>query len=346
MNRSLEKMWIWCDNNYEYFVNEKNTVIKKYKGTVLLELLNKYESIVELLLDGKNIEKNKEELISLFPATSRHLIEEVINNNIEAKKNIDSKLENNKETYKKVIDFTTLITTMNQLRFVKACIDASNNIVSSYYEEELNSKNASFKKLPLNKKIALIYYYDQCFNIPTSEITFLYNINNEYKLLKQLTEKETIKYEYIDTVKAYEITSFQDFVSVLYENTISKNIIIRKCINCGIYFITEEKWSEYERKQRKDVVYCIACKRQNASMKLYRQRLYSNGIKHEVSNFKSFIRTRKNRATSQNEVKKYERITKQFNDMLNKKNIKEEEIIKWIREKRGEINGNARTRKE
>lgn len=59
MNRSLEKMWIWCDNNYEYFVNEKNIVIKKYKGTVLLELLNKYESIVELLLDGKNIEKNK-----------------------------------------------------------------------------------------------------------------------------------------------------------------------------------------------------------------------------------------------------------------------------------------------
>ena len=159
----------------------------------------------------------------------------------------------------------------------------------------------------------------------------------------------------ITYLKAYDIKTLNDLLNVYFNYFIEKNICIRKCKNCGKYFIPQD---------RTDEKYCDDISPQNprktckeyGAKKTYRDEIKSRPLKNEHNKTSQVYRMRINRAKERNDekgqyyIKKFNEYKEEYEkrkEMYQTGKLKEEDFIKWIISKKEEItNVSKRNRKK
>lgn len=171
-------------------------------------------------------------------------------------------------------------------------------------------------------------------NNQENTVTLLPLHNHEYFYEKQ-------DFSTLITVKKYIVSNFVELLNLLIDQYFQYKLTIKKCDNCGKYFITssrtDEKYCDSPSPQNKNKT----CKEYGAK-KAYRDKLNSNEARKAHYNTSQFFRMKINRSKKEKEIKLY---TKLFNTYktnyekqkkkFNNKKISEAEFINWIVEQKG-----------
>lgn len=164
------------------------------------------------------------------------------------------------------------------------------------------------------------------------------NVNEIYykKLLSATNELK--KGNNIIYLKGYRINTLRDILNVYFEYFLEKEVCIKRCNNCGKYFIplnrTDEKYCNDSSPQNPDKT----CKEYGAKKK-YREEIKSRPLKNEHNRTMQFYRMRINRAKDEREkeklIKKFEKYKSDYNKNKEQYNngkgkLKEQDFIEWI----------------
>ena len=207
-------------------------------------------------------------------------------------------------------------------------------------------------------------YYFKAFEIPRAIISCVIQENNMVRLLESKNEslcgsvKERKNIEKhskhnIRFLTTYKIEKCTDLFDIYRQLIIENKLHIRKCENCGKYFIPES---------RSDEKYCSnpspqnpnkTCKEYGAKKK-YRDEIKSHPIKYEHNKTSQFYRMRINRTKNNQEKEKYEKKFNTYKENFEKKKkqynsgkLKENNFVEWIiKQKEGVKNGSSRTNKK
>lgn len=251
--------------------------------------------------------------------------------------------------------------------------DAEKNIVNKYKKYLKKSlQNYDYPKLIQSQCIyldtlihdfELIYYfvnnldklkedfYFRAFEIPRETISCV--IQNGYKIrvletpneliTGSVRERVTIEDKFnkdIQYLTSYHIEKISDLFNIYRKFIVDKRITIKKCKNCGKYFIPES---------RTDEVYCNRISPQNhnktckeyGAKKTYREEIKSTPIKYEHNKISQFYRMRINRAKEQSEKTLYEKQFNTYKENYQKKKeqyksgrLNETTFVEWIKTQR------------
>lgn len=248
-------------------------------------------------------------------------------------KNINKRITNSIDSLKK---YKTYIDLYYGLLEVKDFKNKNTSYFQSYFNFKIDiPRHQLYQAYMENNQILLINdlmlsVYKELKNNDVS-ITDDKIYKNIYDKTQQLNE-----YNQIITLKSYEISSIQDLLCVYFNYFIDNSIVIKKCKNCGKYFIpssrTDEKYCDNSSPQNANKT----CKEYGAK-KTYRDKLNSNEIKKAHYTTSQFYRMKITRAKSDREktllVKNfdsyklnYEKQKKKFN----RNKLSEEDFINWI----------------
>ena len=142
----------------------------------------------------------------------------------------------------------------------------------------------------------------------------------------------------------YEVFSFFDYINICVSQLLKNNIKIKKCENCGKFFIPINKSNEIFCNNKSPQNPKKTCRDIGSNEKKKILIKKTNSIEHEHHNTKSFYNTKKYRARKNGDIKAlgkinnvYEKYKMDFNKKLKKYNNKkmtEEDFVKWIIEQR------------
>ena len=204
------------------------------------------------------------------------------------------------------------------------------------------------KKEDLKKK-ELAYFenlFGLDFELPSCHIHSGYMEKNKFYLLKDTNKSESSanilndlkKKKNLLYLKAYDIINIQDFFNVYLDYFINNSFVLRKCRNCGKYFIPSS---------RSDSKYCDNVSPQNPSKTcrdigsklFYKDKRDSNPVTKAYSTARNTISKRVSRC-DKNDIKKLKKLTTQFDSLqigyekrykkYEKGQLSEEEFINWI----------------
>jgi len=144
----------------------------------------------------------------------------------------------------------------------------------------------------------------------------------------------------------YEITSLKDLFGIYFYFFIQEIIWIKKCKNCGNYFIPtnrfDEKYCDNISPQKPDKT----CK-QYAVKRTYTDSIASDPIKNAYSHVANFYRVKRTRAKQKNDLKIFNKINTILDKFKNdydkhfkkykKKLLSEEELVNWIYSQKKDI---------
>lgn len=181
---------------------------------------------------------------------------------------------------------------------------------------------------PLKKLMFSIYDNAKSKKEKLTDTDFYQKILNE---TNTLNNKGGIIY-----LKSYEINNLKDILSIYFNFFIQENICIRKCANCGKYFIpvnrTDEKYCDNPSPQNLNKT----CKEYGAK-KIYRDKLNSNEVKKAHYTTSQFFRMKIKRAKTEKEIKTYTKLFDLYKSnyekqkkKFNNKRISESDFIDWI----------------
>lgn len=204
-------------------------------------------------------------------------------------------------------------------------------------------------KINLKKK-GIAYFqtiFNICFDVPTHHVFACVEDSKSIKPLSSKLPKEKI-IESLNTLKAdkkifhiteYEITSLKDLFGIYFYFFIQETIWIKKCKNCGKYFIptnrSDEKYCDNISPQKPDKT----CK-QYAVKKTYTDSIASDPIKNAQSHVSNSYMVKRTRAKQKNDLRMINKINKILDKFKNnydkqlkkyeKKLLSEEEFVQWI----------------
>lgn len=138
-------------------------------------------------------------------------------------------------------------------------------------------------------------------------------------------------------IEIFKINNLIELLNLSLIRIIDKKITITKCLNCGNYFIPENRSNEKYCNRISPQNPNKTCKEYGAK-KTYRDEIKSTPIKYEHNRTSQFYRMRINRAKSQKEKNKYESIFNDYKENYQKNKIKyksgklkESDFVEWIK---------------
>ena len=138
-------------------------------------------------------------------------------------------------------------------------------------------------------------------------------------------------------IEIFNINNLIELLNLSLIRIIDKKITITKCLNCGNYFIPENRSNEKYCNRISPQNPNKTCKEYGAK-KTYRDEIKSTPIKYEHNRTSQFYRMRINRAKSQKEKNKYESIFNDYKENYQKNKIKyksgklkESDFVEWIK---------------
>ncbi len=248
--------------------------------------------------------------------------------------------------------------TLDYLKTYTLEIKEIKKLVDTYF---CYSSNSIYNNYDGIKKLFLFDVIENPINefiFPTSKVEPKIKINDKYinvcdflgKYLlknkpKDKSESRRILLDYIskNSIKlfvTYQIHTIKELLIISFIEILKNNLTIRKCKNCGLYFIPES---------RSDEKYCNRISPQNpnktckeyGAKKTYRDEIKSTPIKYEHNKISQFYRMRINRAKNQKEKTKYESIFNVYKENYQKNKmkyksgkLKETDFIEWIKNQR------------
>ena len=251
-------------------------------------------------------------------------------------------IEKDIEKYDKEINIA-----FKELRAMNKYISDLSNVLTQYkYYFDLCF--GIIKKEDLKKK-ELAYFenlFGLDFEIPLCHIHSAYMEKNKFYLLKDTNKSESSanilndlkKKKNLLYLKAYDIINLQDFFNVYLDYFINNSFVLRKCRNCGKYFIPSS---------RSDSKYCDNVSPQNPSKTcrdigsklFYKDKRDSNPVTKAYSTARNTISKRVSRC-DKNDIKKLKKLTTQFDNLqigyekrykkYEKGQLSEEDFINWI----------------
>ena len=251
-------------------------------------------------------------------------------------------IEKDIEIYDKEINMA-----FKELRAMNKYVSDLSNVLTQYkYYFDLCF--GIIKKEDLKKK-ELAYFenlFGLDFELPSCHIHSGYMEKNRLYLLKDISKSESSanilndlkKKKNLLYLKAYDIISLQDFFNVYLDYFINNSFVLRKCRNCGKYFIPSS---------RSDSKYCNNVSPQNPSKTcrdigsklFYKDKRDSNPVTKAYSTARNTISKRVSRC-DKNDIKKLKKLTTQFDNLqigyekrykkYEKGQLSEEEFINWI----------------
>ena len=234
-----------------------------------------------------------------------------------------------------------------ELRAINKYVSDLSNVLTQYkYYFDLCF--GIIKKEDLKKK-ELAYFenlFGLDFELPSCHIHSGYMEKNKFYLLKDTNKSESSanilndlkKKKNLLYLKAYDIINIQDFFNVYLDYFINNSFVLRKCRNCGKYFIPSS---------RSDSKYCDNVSPQNPSKTcrdigsklFYKDKRDSNPVTKAYSTARNTISKRVSRC-DKNDIKKLKKLTTQFDNLqigyekrykkYEKGQLSEEEFINWI----------------
>lgn len=234
-----------------------------------------------------------------------------------------------------------------ELRAINKYVSDLSNILTQYkYYFDLCF--GIIKKEDLKKK-ELAYFenlFGLDFELPSCRIHSGYMEKNKFYLLKDTNKSDSSasilndlkKKKNLLYLKAYDIINIQDFFNVYLDYFINNSFVLRKCRNCGKYFIPSS---------RSDSKYCDNVSPQNPSKTcrdigsklFYKDKRDSNPVTKAYSTARNTISKRVSRC-DKNDIKKFKKLTTQFDNLqigyekrykkYEKGQLSEEEFINWI----------------
>ena len=159
--------------------------------------------------------------------------------------------------------------------------------------------------------------------------------NSEYDLLDTLQNKKQVL-SMSDTHKSNDLSSI--CYAILEELSKTPNYPIKKCQNCGMYFIpkakTDEIYCDYEKE------YSKPC-RELGAFQSYTERLKTNKAMGEYRRTyqQKFMQVRKDKTNVElnNEFISWKRMAKQKMNDMKKGKLSEKEVYEWILENKSKI---------
>lgn len=251
-------------------------------------------------------------------------------------------IEKEIEKYDKEINMA-----FKELRAINKYVSDLSNVLTQYkYYFDLCF--GIIKKEDLKKK-ELAYFenlFGLDFELPSCHIHSGYMEKNKFYLLKDTIKSESSanilndlkKKKNLLYLKAYDIINLQDFFNVYLDYFINNSFVLRKCRNCGKYFIPSS---------RSDSKYCDNVSPQNPSKTcrdigsklFYKDKRDSNPVTKAYSTARNTISKRVSRC-DKNDIKKLKKLTTQFDNLqigyekrykkYEKGQLSEEEFINWI----------------
>lgn len=251
-------------------------------------------------------------------------------------------IEKEIEKYDKEINMA-----FKELRAINKYVSDLSNVLTQYkYYFDLCF--GIIKKEDLKKK-ELAYFenlFGLDFELPSCHIHSGYMEKNKFYLLKDTIKSESSanilndlkKKKNLLYLKAYGIINLQDFFNVYLDYFINNSFVLRKCRNCGKYFIPSS---------RSDSKYCDNVSPQNPSKTcrdigsklFYKDKRDSNPVTKAYSTARNTISKRVSRC-DKNDIKKLKKLTTQFDNLqigyekrykkYEKGQLSEEEFINWI----------------
>ncbi len=337
---------IW--NRIEELRNEKKQYqeeLKKYKRVIenddlyddfFYGLIEEQKDLISDLVDTDSIDYETELLNKYEDYLTWH------ESGIDFIQDKIKEIEKNIEKYDKEITMA-----FKELRAVNKYVSDLSNILSQYkYYFDLCF--GIIKKEDLKKK-ELAYFenlFGLDFELPFCHIHSGYMEKNKFYLLKDTNKSDSSanilndlkKKKNLLYLKAYDIINIQDFFNVYLDYFINNSFVLRKCKNCGKYFIPSS---------RSDTKYCSNISPQNSSKTcrdigadlFYKERRNSNPVTKAYSTARNTLSKRVSRC-DKNNIKELKKLTTQFDNLkigyekkykkYEKGQLSEEEFINWI----------------
>lgn len=375
--------------NYEILGSLSNKMELENKcGSLFIEILNNYSSIKELLeksitdifnLEKKHITRNYlqtfmyssaeingnlkffydtiqaefQEISDTFSNTKSKLTND-LNTVLQTLNNLDKRKEDY-DDLKQYKDY--LESTLKKYTFEKAI---SNQLL--YIDSLLHDLELTYDFINDYRHTLQNQYYFKAFEIPRAMISCVLKTDNEIRLLESkinilcgnVEERNYIEDNFSTNIKyltSYKIEKANDLLEVYRKLIIEKKICVKKCSNCGNFFITvsrtDEKYCSNPSPQNPNKT----CKEYGAK-KTYREEVKSLPIKYEHNKTSQFFRMRINRASNKMEIKKYTQEFDKYKEnyqkkkkQYNSKKLREEEFINWIIQQKENIKKNTKDSK-
>lgn len=337
---------IW--NNIEELRNRKKDYqeeLNKYKKVLenndlyddfFNDLIEEQKNLISDLVDTDSIDYETELLNKYEDYLTWH------NSGIDF---IQVKIKENKEDIEKYDKEINMA--FKELRSVNKYVSDLSNVLTQYkYYFDLCF--GIIKKEDLKKK-ELAYFenlFGLDFELPSCHIHSGYMDKNTFYLLKDKNKSESSfnilndlkKKQNLLYLKAYDILNVQDFFNVYLDYFINDSFVLRKCKNCGKYFIPSS---------RSDTKYCDNVSPQNSSKTcrdigadlFYKEKRNSNPVTKAYSTARNTLSKRVSRCDKK-DIKKLKKLTTQFDNLqigyekrykkYEKGQLSEEEFIDWI----------------
>lgn len=291
-------------------------------GTSFLNTLNNIEKIESILETYKNkCEKNtkemdKDDLLDVISNLNKDLL----------KVNVDAMFINviSNILYERNIEYIRILT---YEKFAFSLIEILNQLLHSEVILNIHFKYKNQKELLWIEIPACTIYQ-----------SYLDNKNNIIQINEEREIDKKTYYQIYNTV--YKIKSVEHYFSAYFKYFLDNKIRIKKCENCGKYFIpsnrTDEKYCDNSSPQNPRKT----CKEYGAK-KTYRDKIKSNDIRKEHYNTSQYYRMKLTRCTDEkakvilnNKFEKYKSDYEKNKKKYNNKKITEIEFVNWIKEQK------------
>ena len=328
-------------NNKKYYEEDLNKYKKVIKDDNLYDdffykLIDEQKDLISDLVDTDSIDYETELLNKYEDYLTWH------NSGVDFIQDKIKEIEKDIEKYDKEINMA-----FKELRAMNKYVSDLSNVLTQYkYYFDLCF--GIIKKEDLKKK-ELAYFenlFGLDFELPSCHIHSGYMEKNKFYLLKDTNKSESSanilndlkKKKNLLYLKAYDIINIQDFFNVYLDYFINNSFVLRKCRNCGKYFIPSS---------RSDSKYCDNISPQNTSKTcrdigsklFYKDKRDSNPVTKAYSTARNTISKRVSRC-DKNDIKKLKKLTTQFDNLqigyekrykkYEKGQLSEEEFINWI----------------
>mgnify|MGYP001851321755 CR=1 FL=1 len=364
-----------CENNQ--FENSDLVVTTKIITPMFLELgnSNKY---FQLLKDFEYKEYIKE--LDLFKKRKKDILDFKEDVFSDMKNNIDD--SNSIKILDDIIDTNNILIeymktqniktfTLDYLKSYVLELRQIKKLVDNYFCEPSNQLYDDFTGI---KKLFLFEVIESPivdFLFPISKVEPKIKINNNYINLfdfegkylyksmsndKEKNNNMLVNYLSQNDIKlftTYRVCTIKELLTISFIEILKSQLVIKKCKNCGKYFIpesrTDEKYCNNPSPQNPNKT----CKEYGAK-KTYRDEIKSQPVKSEHNKTSQFYRMRINRAKNEKEKSLYEKKFNTYKEQYkNKKEqykqgkLKEADFIEWIiKQKVGVKNGSTRNNKK
>lgn len=245
------------------------------------------------------------------------------------------------------------IETLENLSFKNFTLEYLNNLLLDFnssifnfvlYFEECDNLEVNYdnKKINLDneleRKLLLLTNYNNISTDKNISWTKMAIIKDNKFYLEKFDKIKDYSIENFKMLHFFEFNTVVDLFNLSLINAIDKQVTIRRCKNCGNYFIPEN---------RTDEVYCNRISPQNnkktckeyGAKKKYRDEVKSRPLKNEHNKTMQFFRMRINRAKNEKEkeklIKKFEKYKIDYQKNKERYNngngkLKENDFIEWI----------------